>query len=133
MDEAIRVKLELSEYICHFHSSIQFSMLMEDKQIPEQMWGEIGSADPAAIKVYLYFNKGKHSLGQCGKVLALSAVAFLPLEKPTGKLIWSSMKPIYTDHLQFCDLAVRALVNMFSILFHFTFQTLLFSLLSIQL
>ena len=100
---------------------------MEDKQIPEQIWGEIGSSDPVAIKVYLYFNKGKHSLGQCGKVLALSAVAFFPLDKPRGKPIWSSMKPIYTDHLQFRDLAVKALINMFSVLFHFTFQTLLFS------
>lgn len=106
---------------------------MEDKQIPEQTRGEIGSSDPAASKVYLYFNKGKHSLGQKNKAVGLNEVAFLLLEKPMGKLIWSSMKTIYTDHLQFHDLAVKALINMFSIFFHFTFQTLLFSFLPIQL
>lgn len=73
----------------------------------------------------LYFNKGKYSLVKVARWLD-SAVAFLPLENSLGKLISSPMKLIYTDHLQLCDLAVRALINMLLnfLLLHFSDSSL---------
>lgn len=95
---------------------------MGDYQILNKSGGEIGKSGPTASTVYLYFNEGKQSLS---KVVKLSAVAFLPLEKSTGELIYLSMKTIFTNHLQFCDLAVRGLYKCF--LFYFTlFFRLLF-------
>lgn len=123
MDEAIKVKLEQMNtydiFIDQFNSVCSWKI--------NKFLSKCREKEGALQQQSKYtFNKSKHSLGQCSKVFALSTVAFLPLEKPMGKLIWSSMKPIYTGHLQFCDLAVRAPINMFSILFHFTFQTLFF-------
>lgn len=60
-----------------------------------KLLSKYGRSGPVATHVYLYFYKA-NTLGQGDKMIEPSAVAFLRLQ-----LICSSMKPIYTDHLNF--------------------------------